>query len=92
MRLTYLCIPLFALLLAGCGDDEPNRPVDTTVPDAPADEAFGTPVDPADDVLPPNNGNMPPPTTPQPDDGLGTEYGTQPGSTPPAGDGAGNTP
>jgi len=88
MRLTYLCIPLFALLLAGCGDDEPTRPVDTTTP--PVDEPFGTPPgDPADDVLPPNNGNMPPPTTP--DDGLGTEYGTDPGSAPPpSDDGMGN--
>lgn len=47
MRLTYLTIPLFALVLAGCGDDD----ADTALPmddEVPAEEAYGTPADPAD--------------------------------------------
>ncbi|EZQ18893.1 hypothetical protein DHB74_08710 [Pseudomonas sp. G11-1] len=64
MRLTYLSIPLFALLLAGCGDDEP----DTALPmdnEAPAEEAYGTPVDPADQPMSPTDDTPAPATDPR---------------------------
>ena len=72
MRLTYLTIPLFALVLAGCGDDEADTalPMDNEVP---AEEAYGTPADPADmpnDMPAPTNEPMPPaddPMTPEED-------------------------
>lgn len=86
MRLTYLSIPLFALVLAGCGDDD----ADTTLPmdnEVPAEEAYGTPADPAD--LPMNDTPAPTnePMTPENDNlrneldrdpGLGTEPGGSP--------------
>lgn len=96
MRLTYLTIPLFAMLLAGCGDDE----ADTTLPldnEVPAEEAYGTPADPADlpatpmdDTPAPANEPMPPaeePMTPE-GDTLRRELdrdpglGTEPGGSP----------
>lgn len=82
MRLTYLCVPLFTLLLVGCGDDNNDvRQVDEAAPNTPTNSTYGAPG--SADTSPSNS------TTPRPTDerdGLGTEYGTQPGSTPPAGD------
>lgn len=81
MRLTYLCVPLFTLLLVGCGDDDNDvRPVDDAAPNTSMDQNYGTPGS-ADTA--PNNSTMPRPTDER--DGLGTDYGTQPGSSPPAG-------
>ena len=62
MRLSYLSIPLFALLLAGCGDDEPD-----TAPmydPAPAEETFETPVDPVDEPMSPTDDTPAPATDP----------------------------
>lgn len=90
MRLTYLCAPLFAVLLVGCGDDDNEvRPVDEAAPNTQTDDNYGTP---GSANTAPTNSTMPRPT--DEDDGLGTEYGTQPGNAPPAsgtGTGSGST-
>lgn len=94
MRLTYLTVPLFALMLAGCGDDDPD-PVLPVGSEVPAEEAYGAPTDPADqpmapmddtpaptqDPIAPTNDPMPPaeePMTPA-DDDLGRSLDNDPG-------------
>lgn len=69
MRLTYLTIPLFALLLAGCGEEEEATFPETNT--APQTEEYGNPTDPAGDTAIPNNSTAVPPA----DSGAGT-YGT----------------
>lgn len=89
MRLTYLCVPLFTLLLAGCGDDEePTFPETNT---APQTEEYGTPTDPTNDPMDPNNTTAEPPA--DSGTGLGTEYGTDSGDVtdPATGAGSGTT-
>lgn len=98
MRLTYLAIPLTALLLAGCGDDEHdidihNEPVpagtqDYNLPDEPAP----MPNNPGTTGMPPaTDTTTPPPATDG--TGMGTEYGNDRGSVndPATGTGTGTT-
>jgi len=59
MRLTYLSIPLFALLLAGCGEEEEATFPETNT--APQTEEYGAPTDPANDPAVPNNSTAVPP-------------------------------
>ncbi|CEA06019.1 hypothetical protein BN1049_02398 [Pseudomonas saudimassiliensis] len=71
MRLTYLCIPLFAAVLVGCGEEEEATFPETNT--APQTEEYGTPTDPTGDSTVPNN------TTEQPPAGSGTGMGTDSG-------------
>src|SRR5690606_16899423 len=75
MRLTYLCIPLFAAVLVGCGEEEEATFPETNT--APQTEEYGTPTDPTGDPMDPNNSTGQPPA----DTGtrLGTEHGPDPG-------------
>lgn len=90
MRLTYLCVPLFAVFLAGCGDDERETGLPMETP-PPATEEYGTPTDPSADPMDPNNDRMQPPA--DSGTGLGTEYGTGTGqpTDPATGEGTGTT-
>ena len=58
MRFIYLSIPLLALLLAGCGDDEQDTA-------APAGETYDLPVDPVDQPMSPTDDTPAPATDPQ---------------------------
>lgn len=89
MRLTYLCVPLFTLLLAGCGEEEEATFPETNT--APQTEEYGTPTDPTNDPLDPNNTTAEPPADSS--TGMGTEYGTDSGEVtdPATGEGSGTT-
>ena len=88
MRLTYLAIPVVAVLLTACGDDER----DSNIHDEPVPGVTEEYNEPARMPASPNNSTTTPPPT-NDGTGLGTERGTDSGemSDPSSGQGMGTS-